>query len=97
MLPFLSLLGNELECAREAPEAGGRKYPISHKATNRADLPVHVIGFTESLDARGSGSMSAHSLAQEYLNLADDHLYALVTNGLQLQLLRDASRLIRLS
>jgi hypothetical protein len=33
---------------------------------------------------------------QEYLNLTE-HLYAIVTNGIQLRLLRDASRLIKLS
>lgn len=97
ILPFLSLLGYELEYLREAAEIGGKKYPISHRATNRGDMPVHVIGFTQSMDAREDRLMSAHSLAQEYLNLADDKLYALVTNGLQLRLLRDASRLVRLS
>ncbi len=97
ILPFMSLLGYELEYLREAPEIGGKKYPISHRAANRGDMPVHVIGFTQSMDAREDKLMSAHSLAQEYLNLADDKLYALVTNGLQLRLLRDASRLVRLS
>ncbi len=40
--------------------------------------------------------MSPHALVQEYLNLTE-HLYAIVTNGIQLRLLRDASRLIKLS
>lgn len=97
ILPLLSLLGYELEYLREAPEIGGKKYPISHRVANRGDMPVDVIGFTQSMDAREDKLMSAHSLTQEYLNLADDHLYALVTNGLQLRLLRDASRLVRLS
>jgi hypothetical protein len=97
IMPFLSLLGYALEYLREAPEIGGKKYPISHRAANRGDMPVHVIGFTQSMDAREDRLMSAHSLTQEYLNLADDRLYALVTNGLQLRLLRDASRLVRLS
>ena len=97
ILPFLSLLGYELEYLREALEIGGKKYPISHRAANRGDMPVHVIGFTQSMDTREDRLMSAHSLTQEYLNLADDRLYAFVTNGLQLRLLRDASRLVRLS
>ena len=97
VLPLLSLLGYELEYIREAAELRGRKYPVSHRAVNRADLPVHVVGFLEDLDAREARRMSAHSLVQEYLNLADEHLYALVTNGLRLRLLRDASRLVRLS
>jgi hypothetical protein len=97
MLPLLGLLGYELEYQREAPEIRGKKYPVSHRAANRGDLPVHVIGHAESLDERESRAMSAHSLVQEYLNLADDHLYALVANGLRIRLLRDASRLVRLS
>jgi hypothetical protein len=40
--------------------------------------------------------MSAHALVQEYLNLHDE-LYGLVTNGRMLRLLRDSSRLIKLS
>jgi len=34
---------------------------------------------------------------QEYLNKSEDYLYALVTNGRQLRLLRDSSRLVRLT
>jgi hypothetical protein len=40
--------------------------------------------------------MSAHGLVQEYLNLHDE-LYGLVTNGRLLRLLRDSSRLIKLT
>jgi hypothetical protein len=40
--------------------------------------------------------MSAHALVQEYLNLHDE-LYGIVTNGRILRLLRDSSRLIKLS
>jgi hypothetical protein len=40
--------------------------------------------------------MSAHGLVQEYLNLHDE-LYGLVTNGRVLRLLRDSSRLIKLT
>jgi len=40
--------------------------------------------------------MSAHALVREYLNLHDE-LYGLVTNGRILRLLRDSSRLIKLS
>lgn len=97
ILPLLTLLGYEVEYNREAPELLGKKYAISHRAANLAGMPIHVVGFSESLDARESRAMSAHSLAQEYLNLAEDQLYALVTNGLEFRLLRDASRLVRLS
>src|SRR3546814_17897519 len=39
--------------------------------------------------------MSPHSLVQELLNRTDDHLWALVTNGLRLRLLRDNVALTR--
>lgn len=40
--------------------------------------------------------MSAHGLLQEYINLHDE-LYGLATNGRLLRLLRDSSRLIKLT
>ncbi len=40
--------------------------------------------------------MSAHAMVQEYLNLTDQ-LYGLVTNGRILRLLRDSSRLVKLT
>ncbi|HUX21124.1 MAG TPA: type IIL restriction-modification enzyme MmeI [Spirochaetia bacterium] len=95
LIPFLALLGYELETAT-AVEAAGRSFAISHRTVGRA-CPVHVVGFTESLDRKRDGARSSpHSLVQEYLNLTDT-LYALITNGLTLRLLRDSSRLIKLS
>jgi len=93
--PFLSLLGYELENATAA-EIAGKSYAISHRAVGRA-CSVHIVGFNESLDKRREGSKaSPHSLVQEYINVSDT-LYAVVTNGLCLRLLRDSSRLIKLS
>jgi hypothetical protein len=40
--------------------------------------------------------MSAHAVVQEFINL-NDQVYGLVTNGRVLRLLRDSSRLIKLS
>src|SRR3546814_12664151 len=39
--------------------------------------------------------MSPHSLVQELLNRTDDHLWAMVTHGLRLRLLRDNVALTR--
>ena len=100
MIPFLALLGYELENA-PAREVAGKSFAISHRDAKRL-APVHIVGFTESLDkkregAAGSrGRASPHSLVQEYINLTDT-LFALVTNGLSLRLLRDSSRLVKLS
>lgn len=100
IIPFLSLLGYELENAA-AVEVAGKSFAISHRAAGRV-CPVHIVGFNESLDKKREGSSasgsraSPHSLVQEYINLSDT-LYALVTNGLTIRLLRDSSRLIKLS
>jgi len=95
IIPFLSLLGYELENS-PAVEVAGKSYAISHRSTGRA-CSVHIVGFNESLDKKRDGTKaSPHSLVQEYINVSDT-LYALVTNGLCLRLLRDSSRLIKLS
>ena len=93
--PLLNVLGYDLELAT-AEDVDGKSYAVSHR--DPFDLPVHIAGFGQKLDdKRGTGlRLSAHGLVQEYLN-ATDHLYGVVTNGLRLRLLRDASRLTRLS
>jgi hypothetical protein len=40
--------------------------------------------------------MSPHGLVQEYLNLTE-HLYGIVSNGRLIRLLRDSSRLVKLT
>jgi hypothetical protein len=60
---------------------------------------VYVGGYHESLDKRPENKqlrVSPHAMLQEYLNYSE-HLYGMVTNGRQLRLLRDASRITRLS
>jgi hypothetical protein len=95
VMPFLSLLGYEIESSSSI-EVAGKSYAISHRVVGRV-CPVHIVGFTEDLDKRRDGTKaSPHSLVQEYINVSDT-LYALVTNGLTLRLLRDSSRLIKLS
>ena len=102
--PFLGLLGYQLEYQAKGVELNGKTYPISHRVTNRGHTPIHIIGIREpaGLDRKperthiGTPRMSAHGLVQEYLNLHDE-LYGLVSNGRILRLLRDSSRLIKLS
>jgi hypothetical protein len=102
--PLLGLLGYQLEYQAKGVELNGKTYPISHRVTNRGHTPIHIIGTREpaGLDRKperthiGAPRMSAHGLVQEYLNLHDE-LYGLVTNGRILRLLRDSSRLIKLS
>lgn len=93
--PLLALLGYDLENAT-AVELAGKSFAISHRSAGRI-CPVHIVGFADSLDKkREGGKYSPHSLVQEYVNLSET-LFALLTNGLQLRLLRDSSRLIKLS
>ncbi len=99
MTPLLGLLGYNIELATKGEDINGKNYPISHRDTKRDEFPIHIVGCNESLDKRpGSGSkrMSPHALVQEYLNLTE-HLYAIVSNGRLLRLLRDSTRLVKLS
>jgi Eco57I restriction-modification methylase len=101
MAPLLGLLGYQLEYQPKGAELNGKIYNISHRATNRAQAPVQIVGYREpsGLDRKPELSnlrMSAHAVVQEFLNL-NEYLYGLVTNGRVLRLLRDSSRLIKLS
>jgi hypothetical protein len=101
MVPLLGLLGYQLEYQARGAEVNGKSYPISHRTTNGGQTPVYILGAREpaGLDRkpeRAALRMSAHALVQEYLNL-NEQLYALVTNGRLLRLLRDSSRLVKLT
>lgn len=99
MLPFLTTLGYDVEKAN-AEMMDNKSYAISHRAANLQGFPVHIMGINDSLDKRREASgprLSPHALVQEYLNKSEDYLYALVTNGKHLRLLRDSSRLVRLT
>ena len=101
IVPLLGLLRYDTEYQPRATELDGRSYAISHRAVNRADTPVQIIGARDpaGLDRKpvnASRRMSAHALVQEFLNL-HDQLYGLVTDGHVLRLLRDSSRLVKQS
>ena len=99
MVPLLGIMGYDVELYRRAQEIHGKTYAISHKGSNIDNFPIHIMGFRDSLDKKRIDSgprMSPHALVQEYINL-NEHLYALVSNGLTIRLLRDSSRLIKLS
>lgn len=101
MVPLLGLLGYQLEYQARGIVLNGKTYAISHRVPNHGNTPVHIIGYREpaGLDRKPEKAvlrMSAHGMVQEYLNLQDE-LYGLVTNGRQLRLLRDSSRLVKLT
>lgn len=98
ILPLLTELGYAVGIQR-AQQINGKSYAISHAANNRDNFPLHIMGYRDSLDKRreaGGPRLSPHALVQEYLNNTE-HLFALVTNGRHLRLLRDATRLVRMS
>lgn len=102
IVPLMGLIGYQLEYQQRGPELNAKAYPISHRASNRANTSVHVVGCRDPAgldrkpDRTGGPRMSAHALVQEYLNLSDQ-LYGIVTNGRLLRLLRDSSRLVKLT
>ncbi len=101
IVPLLGLLGYQLEYQARGVELNGKNYPISHRVTNRGQAACHIIGYRElaGLDKkpdRAAVRMSPHALVQEYLNLCEQ-VYGLVTNGRLLRLLRDSSRLVKLT
>lgn len=82
---------------------GDRGFPIAALALD-GRLPVIIAPHTLDLDVPdprfaivGSGAKkkSAHQLAQEFLNASKECLWAIVTNGKSIRLLRDADTLTR--
>jgi len=101
VVPLLGLLGYQLEYQPRGVELNGKTYAISHRVANRGHTPVHITGCREpsGLDRKPEKAvlrMSAHAMVQEYLTL-EEELYGLVTNGRLLRLLRDSSRLVKLT
>ncbi len=97
-LPLLSELG----FADLSPPGGlhldGQDYPISHEWAG--SVPVHLVGAGVEIDRRtpgvaGAARISPHGLVQEFLNRSDKHLWAIVSNGQRLRLLRDNASLTR--
>ena len=98
IVPLLGLLGYDAQLSK-AETVYGKSYAVSHRAANLDGFPIHIVGFNDSLDKKredGGTRMSPHALLQEYINLTE-HLYCIVTNGIQIRLLRDSSRLVKLS
>lgn len=86
-------------------ETDAPHFPISHRLAwpDAADavawVPLHLVGAGIDLDARtpGVAARAPQAMVQDYLNREDRALWAIVSNGHQLRLLRDASSLTRQS
>ncbi len=97
LLPLFQELGYGRLTPSKAIEIEGKIYPISHFWNN---VPIHLLGIGIDLDRRtpgvhGAARQSPHSLVQEFLNRSDAHLWAFVSNGLRLRILRDNVSLTR--
>ena len=97
LLPLFAELGYGRLARTAAVSVGGRDYPISHMW---GSVPIHLLGADIELDKRtkgvaGAAGASPHSMVQEFLNRSDDHLWALLSNGRHLRILRDNTSLTR--
>jgi len=98
MLPLFQILGYDVSQSN-AEIVNDKSYAVSHRANNKDGFPIHIVGIQQSLDKKadfGGARLSPHALIQEYLNNTE-HLYGFTTNGAMLRVLRDATRLSRLS
>jgi len=87
-------------------ESSPAHYPISHHLAwppgdpdPSAAVAVHLLGNDIDLDKRTQGvtARAPHAMVQEFLNRTDTYLFALLSNGRVLRLLRDASSLAKQS
>ena len=107
LLPLLRDVLHFHDSARcPAIENGGHQYAIGH-AGNGGRVPLVFAGFDQPMDAAAerfgetnpdtgkTRRRSPFMLAQEALNASDSSLWAIVSNGLTLRILRDNASLTR--
>jgi Eco57I restriction-modification methylase len=91
--PLLERLNYKLAFQRQALQAGGETFAISHRAgDDEAAPPVHVVGFDENIDRREKGRRSPQATVQEYLNRSNV-VWGIVTNGRHLRVLRKSPQI----
>lgn len=107
LLPLLRDVLHFTDAARcAAIERAGHQYAVGHSG-NGGRLPLVFAGFDEPLDSAAerfgetnpatgkTRRRSPFMLAQEALNASDNSLWAIVSNGLTLRILRDNASLTR--
>ena len=97
LLPLFRELDYGRLTAAKAVEIEEKSYAISHFWGH---TPIHLLGWGIDLDRRtrgvaGAATTSPHSMIQEFLNRSDDHLWAFLSNGRTLRILRDNKSLTR--
>ncbi|WP_447006524.1 Eco57I restriction-modification methylase domain-containing protein [Saccharothrix isguenensis] len=99
-LLFAQLGYGKLDAAPSGGLVGdGKSFPISHRWHS---VPIHLVGWNTPVDKRTPGTKGAAtaaptSMAQELVNRSDEYLWAIVSNGRAVRLLRDSTSLVRAS
>lgn len=99
LLPLFQELGYGRLRTAAAIDIDGKSYAISH---SWGQTPIHLVGCLVDMDrptrgVAGAARSSPHSLTQELLNRSDGHLWAFVSNGKRLRILRNNKSLTRQS
>lgn len=101
LLPLLSrVLGYEINRCSQKQQIGEREFPITHQSFSGA-VPMVLSGADQDLDksdvlfGQEGRRRSPVGLAQEFLNANGSSLWAVVSNGLVLRLLRDNPAMTR--
>jgi hypothetical protein len=73
-------------------EIEGKSFPVSHQADH---IPLHLLGWGTDLDHKTPHvtARAPQSMLQEFLNRDGAYLWAIVSNGATLRLLRDSAAL----
>lgn len=96
---WLNVLFKELDYGRlQSTAAGGltvddKSFPVSHLW---GATPLHLLGWGVDLDKRtkgvaGAADRAPQAMLQELLNRTDDYLWAILSNGQTIRLLRDST------
>ena len=93
---FQELGFGRLPALRSGLSVADATFPISHLWQT---TPIHLVTFRHDLDKRSEVSTavkrSPHSLMQELLNRSPEYQWGVISNGLQLRILRDNASLRR--
>jgi Eco57I restriction-modification methylase len=101
LLPLFAELGygrlDTTTTAAGGVDVEGNAFPVSHLWRS---TPIHLLGCGVDLDRRSSGVAGAakaapHAMVQELLNRTDEFLWAFLSNGRTLRVLRDNASLVR--
>jgi Eco57I restriction-modification methylase len=90
---LLRELGFHQVVAEGGIELDGKSFPVSHRSGR---VPMHLLGWATDLDHKTPHvtARAPQSMVQELLNRDDSFLWAILSNGAVLRLLRDSTTLV---